>query len=278
MATLQGVLDALTAQIRLAVPLAPAAGGFPFVCYSGWVTQDALRFEVAGQSGPASAGKVPGRAHITIYDLEIESNTTRFFPDWEDQPGAVVTLAVTNAPGVFTFSGTPVVGQNVAIALAGHPPLAYAVQPADAGPGNVAAAVAGLLNAASFRGVTASVSGPAVSVVGGSPTAAVGGTGTMAADYEQTAKQFLVSVWAPSDQARDAMSELIRGAFSQLWHLPLGDGFDGYLTYIKGRTWEPQFDAHVFRRDLTYLVEFSTVVSTPTTQIVGTGLTLTSAH
>lgn len=268
MATLQQVLDALTAQIRLAVPLAPAAGGYPYVCYSGWVTQDDLKNEVAKGV----------RSHIAVYDLEVERNTTRFLPEWQTLAAPTVTLTASAAAGVITFGGTPAAGLNVGVTVGNRPAIAYQTTAGDTSLALVAQHVAAAINAAAQPGVSATVNGASISVTGGDASVAVGGTGTITRQLEQIEKYFLISVWAPAPDTREAIAELIRPAFAALNFVPLGDGFNGRLKYVRTKNHEPQFNAQVFRRDLVYSVEFSTTETDTATQIVGIQETLTRRY
>jgi hypothetical protein len=268
MATLQQVMDALTAQIRTVVtPLA-----IPYVCYAGWVSQEALKYEVASQGAQAGTW-VKGRAHITVYDTDAEANTSRFFPEWDTITPPVVGLAVTTAQGVMTFAGTPATGLNIGVTVGNRFAIPYQTGAGDTTLALVAQNVAAAINAASQPGVSAIATGSSVAVLGGNVSIAIGGTATIGAEFSRSEKQFLITIWAPSDAARQSLEAAIRPMLDSLLWIPLGDGQDGRVRYVKTKNYEPQFSAAVYRRDILYAVEFASVVTTTATQIVGFQIT-----
>ena len=266
MATLQGVMDALTAQIRLAVPLAPATGGFPYVCYSGWVTQDALKKDVATGT----------RSHITVYDLPGERNTTRFARQYNQTP-LVNRLTATVNGAVITFGGVPDAGDNLALSIKRAPVITLQASAVDSLP-SFALELAAAINAASIPGVTASATGSSVSVGGVAPGAlsvVLGGTATLQRLDRQIEKDVLVTVWAPDFNTREAIVALVDGLLGTMDRLPLVNDFPPRILYQRQLRHVPQFDLPVWRTDLYYSVEYVTLTATPGTQIVTTGLTIT---
>lgn len=266
MATLQQVMDALTAQIRLAVPLAPAAGGFPYVCYSGWPAQDALKRDVVGKI----------RSHISVYDLPAERNTTRFPADWLPVGTVTPNLTATVAGNVITFSGAPDVGGNIATTVNKAAPVLYQETGADT-LNSISTNVAAAINTAAIAGITASASGASVTVLG-SPVPAVtvtlGATGNLISIQRQQDKDFLVTIWSPDPTTRDAIAGLVDGLLGTMNFIPIPNDYPARILYQRTRQGQPQFDAQAFRRDLVYSIEYWTTAIAPATQIVTTPTTL----
>ncbi len=100
-----------------------------------------------------------------------------------------------------------------------------------------------------------------------------GGPGTLISLLRQQEKHFMVTVWAPAPDAREALAEAIDGRIGTMDRLPLPD-FPGRIRYQSTYEEEPQDRLQVFRCSLTYSVEWARTEVTPATQIVATRFTL----
>lgn len=262
MATLQGVMDALTAAIRTAVnPLS-----LPYVCYSGWVDQDALKVDVADGT----------RSHITVYPLPAEKNTTRFPVDWMPTSSVSPKLTASVSRNVITFGGTPDPAGNVAVTVNQNAPVIYTEVNADTLP-TVASNVAAAINAAILAGITASASGDSVTV-NGTPSPAVsvtlGAAGSLISIQRQIEKDFLVTVWARSAADRDSLAETLDASLGNMHRMAISNDFPARIIYQRTNIFEPQHNAPAYRRDLVYSVEWVNSQITQATQIVATPTTL----
>lgn len=85
----------------------------------------------------------------------------------------------------------------------------------------------------------------------------------------QQEKHFMVTVWAPAPDVREALAEAIDARLGTMDRLPLPD-FPGRIRYQSTYEEEPQERLQIFRRSLTYSVEWATTVVTPATKIVAT--------
>jgi len=89
----------------------------------------------------------------------------------------------------------------------------------------------------------------------------------------QQEKSFMVTVWAPAPDVREALAEAIDSRLGTMDWLPLPD-FPGRIRYQSTYEEEPQDRLQVFRRSLTYSVEWATTAVTPATKIVANRFTL----
>ena len=89
----------------------------------------------------------------------------------------------------------------------------------------------------------------------------------------QQEKSFMVTVWAAAPDVREALAEAIDGLLGTMDRLRLPD-FPGRIRYQSTYEEEPQDRLQVFRRSLTYTVEWATTDATPATKIVATRFTL----
>ncbi len=101
------------------------------------------------------------------------------------------------------------------------------------------------------------------------PAGPNGTAGTLISLLRQQEKHFMVTVWAPGPDVREALAEAIDGRLGAMDRLPLLD-FPGRIRYQSTYEEEPQDRLQVFRRSLTYSVEWARTAITPATKIVAT--------
>lgn len=261
MASLQEVMDALVAEVRSAI----VSVNVPAIVYSGWPTQANLQEVVAKGI----------QSHVSVYSLPGERNTTRFSREMAMARAATVSLSATVSAGAITFDGMVLADHNVAVNINKAQPIVYKVL-AGTTLTNVALGVAGAIDAAAIPGVAVSVSGPTVIVSADPPPhvdVLIGGTGTLIQLLRQQEKHFMVTVWAPTPDVREALSEAIDDRLGLMDRLALPD-FPGQIRYQSTYEEEPQDRLQVFRRSLTYSVEWARTVTIPVTQVVAARVTL----
>jgi hypothetical protein len=70
-----------------------------------------------------------------------------------------------------------------------------------------------------------------------------------------------VTCWCPTPATRDATAAAIDQSLSGQRFLPLADGTNGRLIYASTTVFDQSQNARLYRRDLTYSVEYATIVS-----------------
>jgi hypothetical protein len=180
---------------------------------------------------------------------------------------------------VVTVGGTnpmPYSQQNIAI-FVNQSPYTYAVQPSDT-PATIATALATII-AAAVPGTTSS--GPAITIPAGARIGAlrVGGMGTAVKVIRTQRRLFQIVLWCSTDAQRVAISNCIDGPLSDLTRIAMPDGLFARIVYHDSPQQDLGEKARLFRRDLRYMVEFSTTKTEGVAQvIVGTTTVTDMAH
>ncbi len=73
---------------------------------------------------------------------------------------------------------------------------------------------------------------------------------------------FRLSCWCPDPLTRDAVAAAIDAAFSAVDFIALADGTTGRLHYRSSVVLDRGQDASLYRRDLTYEIDYPTTLST----------------
>ncbi len=231
----------------------PSAITSPVKLYAGWPTQSQL-----------DADLLVGTAHMTVFPLGIERNTTRFPSDWQQSTINQPTLTlVVNGQQITVAGSLPATyfQQNIAV-FVGYFPYVYAVQPGDT-LNSIATALSALIPGATSSGATITVSPGALVTA-----ARVGGTGTSVSEIRRQERQFQLTAWANSPQARDALASLVDVALAQLRFISLPDGTAGRLIYRHSNVIDALQKSRLYRRDLVYSVEYGTTLTANNSQIV----------
>jgi hypothetical protein len=221
----------------------PSAVGSPIRIFRGWPA--ALPLETDLLAGVANVGifSMPGTGR----------NTTR----WNVQPSVtpgLATLMVDVVAGSATFFGVGGLGQ-VAGLLVDEQAFVYRGCVGDT-PALVAAMLAQAVRAVRpcwLSGCTVTIPG-SYRLVG--RVVADGLTLTELARQEQG---FRVSVWCPNPGLRDQICSALGSAFSAISFLDLADGSSGRLRYRSTDSSDDLQDAHQYRRDILYNVEYGTI-------------------
>lgn len=263
MADLSDVLNQLTGQIAVIVypngTSQPSIVAMPAKVYPGWPVPNALEADL-------KAGKV----HVSVYPLPSERKSTRHIGrSWVQitPPAHTVTMAV--AGNVVTLSGAASV-QNLLIQANGKDYI-YTMQPAD----TLAGAATAL--AALIPGATSS--GPSVTVPGAySLIARVGGFGVAIKETKRQEKQFQLTAWAPTPQARDAIAGTIDAALSDSTTVTFSDGSIGIIRYSHTNQTDQLEKAGLYRRDLVYSIDYATVQTMQPAEVIAPVLNVTNAQ
>ncbi len=184
-------------------------------------------------------------------------NVTRYAKRWVSVAAVAASLAVSNTGTMIEISGTCVSGQLVGVLIDGAM-FGYAVQGNDTA-ATVASNLAVLLRGAgwivNYGGCTINVPAAARLVA-----RVVEGAGALM-ELRRQAQGFDVSLWCPDPMTRDTAAGVIDVAISQINFMPLADGSWGRVRYSGSVAVDEAADATLYRRVLSYEVEYPTTMS-----------------
>ena len=224
---------------------APSIAAAAIRVYRGWPNATALAADLAANVVNVSVFPIAGATRVT----------TRYSPDW--LPGPVTpSLTVTVSGNTATFAGSAGLGQLAGLLIDGVSYVHRTI--AGDSPSLTAATLAAALPAST----PASVVGAAITIPGA--TSLVGRTvadASAALELRRQQQEFRVTVWCPTPDLRDAACEAIDVAYAATPFLTLADGSAARLRFVSTTTFDQRQDAALYRRDLSYTVEF------PTTQV-----------
>lgn len=263
MADLSEVQTALVARVWGSIypggPNTSPVTGFATEVYPGWPRETDLDADMAAN---------PPIVNISIFPEGIERVTTRFPVEWTDQTRGVPTITAAIADKTVTLSGTVTVGQYLSIVTL-NKAASYAAVAGDDLPA-VATKTAALLTTA---GVPATASGPVITIPSAAATdiaARVGAPGTVIREIRRQQKLFRISVWAPTQIARDATASIVDNALAAIAppmvdadFLLFPDGSKGWLLYQQSMDLDQFETKNVSRRDLCYFCEYATTQTAP---------------
>jgi hypothetical protein len=225
-----------------------------------------------GQGWPTAAQMDPdlydGIANISIYATPNDRKTTRFIQGWQQLSSNAPTLTLNAVGQVITVGGTnpaPYSQQNCAVFVNGEP-FTYAVQASDT-PATIASALAAVISIAipgtvSSNGTITLPSGARIGAL------RVGGTGTAVRVVRNQCRLFQIIIWASTSAQRTAVANLIDPLLADMPRIAMPDGLYAKLSYHDS----PQIDlgekARLFRRDLRYMVDYSTTKQMGTAQVI----------
>lgn len=269
MADLSQVLTALVGRVWSAIYPGGAntspVNGYTTEVYAGWPVPQDLDADMAAN---------PPVINVSVFPEGTERNTSRFERIPLPNVAGVPTITATVTNQTVTLTGTITAGQYVTIAALGQA-VSYALLSNDTLT-SAAAALTALLVTAGFSGATSS--GGVITVPNMSTadmTATVGAPGTTLTEIGRQQKLFRITIWAPTQAARDATAAPIDNALRLIAppmvaadFLAFADGSQGWLQYQSSIDLDQYEDKSISRRDLCYWVEYPTTV-------VGVGYPLT---
>lgn len=228
--------------------------------YAGWPNEAALAIDLAA-----------GASHVSVFNMpKMDKDMTLLDDGWMELPGPTPSYGLNVLGNTLTVTGGPPSApqvHNFALAFGGPAPILYS--PPD---GRTAVQVAtDLLALLTAAGISATRSGADITV---SPLfrigfARVGTIGSAVTEVSRAEKGFMVSIWAPSPEARSALGKAIKPALDAVPFL----GFtNDYSARIKpagaGGDRDDAARPGVYRRDLIYSVEVPTTLTVAAPEIV----------
>jgi len=229
----------------------PSIVNKPVMVYPGWPQPQTLDADLA-----------VGKVHVSVFPMpNMERIVDSAMSDWTQATAPANTVTLTLAGQAVTVGGTISTPQNAALVVDGKG-YVYAVQPAD-----TLASIASALAALVAVDQTATAAGAVVTVPNAkyiSPR--VGGRGTSQRETRRQERTFLIAVWANDPALRDSLASKLDAALSNTVHLTLPDQ-NATLRYRSSRPDDGTQKDRVYRRDLQYAVEYSTIATEADYQI-----------
>lgn len=246
MADISDVLTVVTQKAASAVypngTSSPSVAGVDVRIYPGWPQEETLNNDI-----------LAGKAHVSVFPTNIQRVTSRFPQDWETLSinAATLTLTINNAGTTITVGGTVSVPQTVMIIYNGIG-YSYSVQANDT-LNSIATGIAAALpnGVASASSAVVTVNG-AYSLIGRIST-----SGTSIRELSRREHVIAVDVWTPSDTIRTAIASAIEIAFNALERIAMPDGYYARIKYASMNQIDDLQKARVYRRNLSYTVEYA---------------------
>lgn len=214
--------------------------------YRGWPVSAALDADLAA-----------GLVNVSVVALSGRSVNTTRWPDLYSFPGVTAPTLLVNVVGTSaTFSGDAAAGQLAAL-VAGNRASVYRTQAGDT-PMSVAAALARqmlLSGAATVSGATVTLPGVPLLL------ARVEADQPVLRQTRRQLQAFRVTAWCPDPMTRDAIGSAIDSALSGIDFIGLADGTSGRLRYLASNVSDRWEDAALYRRELTYSVDYPTTIA-----------------
>ena len=204
-------------------------------------------------TGLLEADLTAGTANLSVFSMPDSTRiTTRWAPVVYTTQGKA-TLSVQVSGNSITFSGTGGGDQVVGLLLDGQPFLYRG------NAGDTPALIAAVL-AKSVRSVrTCWLSGTTLTVPSCVKLVArVAADATTLTEWARQEQGFRVSAWCQDPLIRDHICSIVCSSFSSMSFLPLADGGAGRLSYRSTSSDDDNQNAHEYRRDLIYDVEYGT--------------------
>jgi len=227
--------------------------------YPGWPVPNKLQSDIAS-----------GGVHISVYPLPTE----RKIPTQLGRPYRVVnagnpTTHATVNGSLVTLSGSITTPQNVYF-LIDSVGYHYSVQSSDTLT-TIATAMASQIPGASNAG-------PVISIPNAkSISARTGGIGSAARELRRQAKDFQVTIWAPTPALRDTIGGALDSALSENSALSFSDGAPAFMVYSRTLNTDASENYLVYRRDLVYTVNYATTQTISAPQVVAPVMTINTS-
>ena len=235
----------------------PSTAGPPVRVFYGWPLPQQIKNDLS-----------LGICSVSVYPSTMERNTTRYLATYQQTSINTPTLTLTLAGQAVTVAGViPPASNphNLAVFVNGIPYL-YQVKSTDT-LASIAAAIAALI-AVVVAGTTSA--GPAITVPNTATVGAVrvGITGVSSRPVRNTLRVFQITVWADTPAKRDAIAQAIDPALAATPFVFMPDGSAGNLVYRGSPQTDKDEKSGLYRRDLMYSVDYSTLQNVTAAQIV----------
>lgn len=208
--------------------------------FQGWPIPNVLESDLANGSAQISIYALP-----TEQKLPVELGRPTYITD-----SGITTIVATVSGKTVTFSGSIASNQNVALIVNGKA-YVHAVQVADT-LSSIATAFATSISGASSLGAVLTI--PSAYEI----TVRIGGVGHAIKLLRRQSKEFQITVWAPTPDARSSISSQLDAQLTENSSLTFADGSGGTMTYCRTMQSDSNEKSGLYRRDLIYAVDYST--------------------
>ena len=238
----KALVDAVVAVVYPGGISSPSLTGSNVRIYRGWPSPNGLDADLAA-----------GTVNVSVFsDPKSTRDTTRYPRLWKPGTSAIQTLTVELAAGIATFGGAGGVGQIAGVLVNG---IGYSVAVgARDTPASIAAALAMEIDGAVAVGGVLNV--PAFGI----SAARVEGSGVVWQETRRQEQTITVTLWCADPGSRDQVTSLVDSTLSQVDWLALSDGSCARLLYKGTNVTDASEKGDLYRRDLTYMTEFPTIV------------------
>ena len=227
--------------------------------YEGWPLPDQLDLDMAGKQMSGSPAVPTVRAggpvaNVSIYPLQGTGNTVyQILDQTYVVVGVTYGLTVAQSGNVLTVSGQPKPGEYLTLIC--DDSFVYSLTGA-----NTAAILASLASAAQANYPAATATSNTLTVpTTRSLVVRQGGIGTLGKVSHRQRHSVMLTVWAPTHAARNAIASAIDVYLKQANKVTMPDGSQALVIYNRTNTSDEQQMATIYRRDLIYDVEYATI-------------------
>jgi hypothetical protein len=240
----------------------PSAAGIDCKIFAGWPNSAELATSLAA-----------GVAEVSIYSGQnLERDTTRYAREWYDVTLGTPTLSAGVSNNIVTIGGAVTAGNYVTLVIDGAS-YSYAALVTDT-LASIASALAALVPVA----LVTSVVGAVITFnakTSGRITSNVAAPGVSGREIGRTQRGMMISIWAPSPQARSAIASLLMVMVMKNTFTAMPDGSQMWLTYRQSNESDGTENAMAYRRDIQVWAEYATIETVAGYPITSTVLTQT---
>jgi hypothetical protein len=239
------VIEVTDALYPLGISQASAVGATCRV-YRGWPITASLNSDLA--AGIVNVAVFPANKPDEVPD--------RYFDRWYATITQASLTASVRGQSV-TFSGLVASSQVVGLLIDGVP-FSYVLNASDTSE-SIAANLSVLINATRI----ATVSGSTITVPGvGNMTARTVTNATISQGLRRQRREINVSCWCPSAALRDSVCQTVDLALTSSPFIPLVDETMAHVRYVSTQIYDQSQNALLYRRDLCYRCEYTTISGT----------------
>lgn len=242
----------------------PVGSDAPVKIYRGSPDPVTLSADLKPVGSPAK----PSARHISIFNIPVERDTTRYPAEWVEGAAPDTTYAASITGNAVTISGAPPVDfmpQNIAVAV-GRKAYVYTTAGTET-PTAIAAALAALI-LVDVPGTVASLGTITIPPLYKLVFARVGSVGSATREIQRQEKGFQVTIWTENDAARVALAKIVQPGIANTPRLTLADGSIARIAPRSNTDTDRSQRQGAYRRDLVYAIEYATTVEVVAPQIV----------
>lgn len=236
----------------------PSISGVDTFIYAGWPQPKRLESDLKA-----------GKCHISVYPLPTEKKLTEpLGRPWRTMQKGAPTINATVSGQKITFSGAVSLPTNINI-YADSEHHVYAVQASDTLT-TIATALSVLIPGSSSSGAVLTM--PALAVF----EVRIGSTDTVGRILKRQEKDFQITIWTGTPALRETVESVVDSGLSSRTSLSMSDGSPTVLKYKRSIPGDSTQSYLVYRHDMIFTVDFSSMQTEQATQVVAPTMTVTT--